>query len=207
MVNFIILIASFSFLTSFQNIDPNATKVLKKLEKAYSAKSLRIDFEYTYKPAESKASIQKGKFEFSENYYKLSLIDQMIYFDGESQWTYFKDRKEVQISNSSLEESSYHPLKFVNLYKSGKFKYRIESSDQNKVTIEFVPISKDEEYHKLKLTINQKNNSLNFVEVYQKNGDKFTIKFIKQEAINKLTKEECQLSSANLPGVHFEDLR
>lgn len=168
---------------------------------------MQIDFNFAWKAAEGKEIVEKGSFFFTDSWYKLLLPDQNIYFDGNSQWTHFKDRKEVQITQSSLDESAFHPLKFARLYKTKSFKSRVVQDENGIAVVELVPEERDQEYHKVLLSIQKKQKQLRKVEVYYKNGDRYRIELFKHTPIKKLQITDFQLNTAGMSGVHVEDLR
>ncbi|MFN8329845.1 MAG: hypothetical protein U0T81_01275 [Saprospiraceae bacterium] len=53
------------------------------------------------KASEGKEFIEENSFSSQIHGTEVILPEQDIYFDGSSQWTYFKDRKEVQILQST----------------------------------------------------------------------------------------------------------
>ncbi len=184
-----------------------SVELLKSVEGYYSKKSIQIDFNYAWKASEGKEFIEKGSFFFTDTWYKLILPEQDIYFDGSSQWTYFKDRKEVQITQSSLDESAFHPLKFARLYKSKSFKSRVVQDEKGIAIVELVPADRDQEYHKVVLSILKNQKQIRKVEVYYKNGDRYRIELLKHTPTKKLHITDFQLNTDGLPGVHVEDLR
>ena len=182
-------------------------KLIKDLETSYRKQSMRIDFTMVNKPAEAKEEKYSGQLMYSSTYYKLDIPNESIYFDGESQWTYFKDRKEIQITHSTLEESAFHPLKYVELYKSKQFKVRIESESAKTSVLEFVPFDPNHEYHKVKLHISKKTKYIQKVEIYLKNGARYTVTGIAHTPTTLTKKIDYQLDVSKISGVHVEDLR
>lgn len=208
MKKYFLIVLQIGIINSvFVKSEPKVAKLLKGIESNYSTKTIQLEFTYSFKGAESGEVVEKGKMTFSEDNYYLELPDQAIYFDGSTQWTYFKDRKEVQITNSTLEESAFHPLKFLNLYKSDKFKSRIVEDDGQATIIEFIPLSKNEEYHKIRVSVQPKLKQLQLIEVFLKNGDKYKVIVKRQLTIKALIKKNYQLDLDSLKGVHVEDLR
>ncbi len=188
--------------------DGQAEKILKKLEKKYENSAFTFDFTMTSKEAEAKKStITKGIFHFTKNAYCLLMDNQKIYFDGKTQWTYMLDRNEVQITHSELDESAYHPLKFIKLYRSNHFKYRTESSNASQITVEFVPLDDQQDYFKIKLMINKKTSHLNRIELFLKRGSKFNLQMAKVVELKSYDLKFFQLDTQSLKGVHIEDLR
>ncbi|NOT37582.1 MAG: outer membrane lipoprotein carrier protein LolA [Saprospiraceae bacterium] len=199
------LLFNFSFLGAQ---DAQALKLLKSIESKYLKSNYKLDFTMQIKEVDVKIqAAKKGSFTFSKNAYSMILPDQNIYYDGQTQWTHFVDRKEIQITNSEISESSYHPLKFIQLYKSDQFKYRIESMNSTKKTIEFVPLDKNQEYFKVKLGIENKTGLLSSIEVYLKNGNRFTISILKHTLLKAIDASIFQLNTSAIQGVHIEDLR
>lgn len=200
-------ISFFIPLLSFTQ-DVEATKLMSNLESHYEKYGYKLEFQISIKEPESKiATVKQGVFNLLKNFYSMELDDLKIYFNGSTQWSYFVDRKEVQITNSTIDESSYHPLKFIKLYKTNEFKYRLISSKDNISKVELVPIAENQEYFKVKLGINKKLKRLTEVELFLKNGSKIKITLLKHLPLSNVSTENFTLDTQKLKGVHIEDLR
>jgi outer membrane lipoprotein-sorting protein len=210
MMKYFALIFAFIFFQGkvHSDPDPKATKWLKKVEKVYNSfSSLKIDLSIESKPAEQKAHIQTGTFIYQDKAFSLVLPDQEVYFDGHTQYTYFKERKEVQITSSTDENAVYHPKFFARLYKSGKYDYRLDSEDAKTLTIEFIPVDKKESFFKIKIRVRKADTQMIQIQIYERNGDKIIINNKKIIANTPIQAKNFSMDPLRLKGLHVEDLR
>ena len=210
MMRYLALVFIYIFFLGkvYSGPDPKATKWLKKVESVYNSfSSLKIDLTIETKPAEQKTTIQSGSFAYQGSAFNLILPDHEVYFDGKTQYTYFKDRKEVQITSSKEEDAVYHPKFFAGLYKSGKYEYKIESEDSKFLTIEFVPIERTESFFKVKIKIRKTDVQMTQLQIFEKNGDRITINNKKIVSNAVLNSQKFTMESGQLKGLHVEDLR
>ncbi len=65
-----------------------------------------------------------GNVKLSGDKFNLSLDGMVVWFDGETMWTYVADNQEVNITNpSATEVAKMNPYAFVTMYKNG---YKVE---------------------------------------------------------------------------------
>ncbi|MDQ3142437.1 MAG: outer membrane lipoprotein carrier protein LolA [Bacteroidota bacterium] len=192
--------------------DPNATKLLKKVEQYYkSLQSIEIPFTIEMKAAEQKPTIQKGNYIGMGNAYKIILPDQEIYSDGTTQWTYLKTQKEIQITEAVATESQLTPAMLSEMYKNKKYDFRMEApvteSGVKLQVIDFKPADKNQSTFKIKLFINSLTLEIVKVQFFEKNGDRSLIQFKKAIKHSMVKNADFQLDTKKYPGVHIEDLR
>lgn len=200
-------------LFSIAKPDPGAKKLLTKSENYYkSFSSTEIDFSIETKPAEAKTSIEKGTYTRQGDAFKLISDRQDIYVDGKIQWTYLKKQNEIQVSNYyKSDKNRLDPMQFIDLYKSADYDYRTDDDlvekGINYHQIEFKILDKNSDLFKIKISLHKKTNAIHKIFLYQKNGDRTTIQFIKFKSNIKYAVSDFQLDPKKYPKAHVEDLR
>ncbi|MBK9272262.1 MAG: outer membrane lipoprotein carrier protein LolA [Saprospiraceae bacterium] len=188
--------------------DPKLSKILAKVEsQVLTANTLSIEFTLETTPAEMKKITQKGKMGIKKNKYYLILPEQEVYFDGNSQYTHLKERKEVQISSSDGRDFPFHPIALAGLYKKGQYDYRLESENNEYWVVDFKPLDKKAEYFKVKLHISKKNYQMAEVQIFEKNGDRHKLVFHSMNFNKSLEDSLFVLNVNKLQNVRVEDLR
>ncbi|MEL6863140.1 MAG: outer membrane lipoprotein carrier protein LolA [Bacteroidota bacterium] len=205
-----------SKLSSFkEESDPRSTAILKKVKDTYeSYKSMEVAFTLTIDIPEQDTEVQKGSIAQKGDKYHLQLGSQEIISDGSTLWFHLKNNNEVQINSLDGEEDSEEilsPQALMRIYESDQYlSFLANEMTKNGKTlqyIEFKPTDRDSEYSKLKVLVNKKNNQVEEIMVFAKDGSRFTL------AIDKLTPnknfEEAyfRFDASKYPGIHVEDLR
>jgi outer membrane lipoprotein-sorting protein len=127
------LILIFAFNSNAQ-YDKKAKEILDRVSSKYQKiESFKASFTYSMEsPANDVSDSFSGDIMVKgDNKIKLNLRDQIIFIDGNNQWNYLPEDKEVNIVEYDPAEMEFSPDKIYNLYKSG-FKYLyIESITEN----------------------------------------------------------------------------
>ncbi len=188
--------------------DPKLAKILAKVEtQILQAKTLSTEFVIETTPAEMKKKSQKGSFRSKANKYILILPDHEVYYDGKDQYSYLKDRKEVQISSTKDGDFPFLPQKMAGLYKGGQYEYILESQTAEHWIFDFKPVDKKAEFFKVKLKILKKNHQMKEVQIFEKNGDRHLLTFQNMLFNTAIEDQLFSLNTNKLQGVRVEDLR
>lgn len=198
--------------TASNQSDPEAKSLLDKVQAKYKAyKTIQADFTLTIEIPEEPVEVQKGKFMQEGEKYRLEAETQTMVSDGETLWLYMKNSEEVQINDVEEEEDMLSPKNFLKFYESEEFVYvLINEFPENGVVvqqIEFKPIDKDSEYHKVRLTLNKKNNEVMRIKAFSKDGSRFTFGLGKLVANPTLPASTFKFQQSECPDCHYEDLR
>ncbi len=171
---FLILLAA-----AMAQYDKVAEEMLMKVENKYKAlKSFRATFTYTGEMAatEETESLSGSITVKGSSKVVLDLSDQVIYIDGQKQWTHLVEENEVNIMDYDPDEEEFSPNKMYDLYKRG-FKYIfVEEITENGKTynvIDLVPEDRNKSYFKIKLFINKADNSIAAWRILEKNGNRY----------------------------------
>lgn len=211
----LLIIASRFVLFAQETSDPAARKVLNEVKANYEKKTTgQMDIQLTITPPEGKTDIQKGKLIHQGDKYKLELGQQAWYCDGNTVWIHLKDQKEVQIHNARDESGSSNfltPRDLLKKYDNGDYLYAMLGTGvENKKSvryIEFKPRNRDDEFFKLRLSIDAKKPEIVKFEAYSKDGSRFTLDVLQSLNNVKVQPATFVFQPSAHPGVALEDLR
>ena len=196
------------------NQDPQARKILQKLSKEYKAyNTMEVSFMLVLDLPEQASETQKGKVIQKGDKYVLELKDQAIYCNGKYVWLHLKDNNEVQINDldEDAEDSFLTPKDMMTIYESDDYNYAVIGTEKKgKLTltqIEFKPTDPDAEYSKLRLSVDTKNNKMASMEVFSKDGSKYTLTVDNVLSNKDYADALFTFDAAKFPGIHVEDLR
>jgi len=194
--------------------DPEAKKVLQDLKSVYDGySSIAVDFDLVLDLRDQDQEIQKGSLIQQGDYYKVDVADQAIYCNGDAIWVHLKDNNEVQINDMTDDEESdfLSPKDMLKIYDSDEFYYAITEDKKVKgnrlVTIEFKPLDPDSEFSKMKLHVDASFRVMKKMEVFQKDGNNFTLDIKKITPNKSYTKGLFTFDIEKYPGIYVEDLR
>ena len=115
------------FIFSQNNKAESILNLLSKKTKSYS--SIKAEFTNTFSNTITDLNeSQSGTIYLKENAYKLELESQIIISDGETNWIYLIDEKEVNIAEIDDEENELNPSKIFTLYEDG-YNYKFINED------------------------------------------------------------------------------
>ena len=141
------IILSFSFLLliisqSFSQSDKEAIRILDAFSaKAANAPSVAMKFNLvTVNQAESTTDTLAGSVILSKDKYRLNLPDNIIFFNGETSWSFLPAEKEVTITKADKKDNSFQnkPSAIFSMYKSG-YKSRLVEEKTTSYIIDLYP--------------------------------------------------------------------
>ena len=168
-----------------------AKDLLEKLSlTAKSYDNTSIDFDLIIENKSQKISEkQTGNIVIAEDKFRLTMEDQIIINNGESQWIYLTDLNEVQIINHDDLNDLMSPSNIFNIYdKDYKFEYKgiVSENGIRLHDIDLFPKT-SREFIKINIKIDEIKNQLKKVKLNDKNGG--TISYIlKKVAYNNKIK-------------------
>lgn len=201
---------------SVEKSDSQAKKVLDKVRKKYEGyKTVDATFSLTIELAGQPKQVQKGTISQDGDKFRLEMDDQIITSDGKSTWVYLKKNKEIQISNTDPKDMSENgfmtPKELLKRYEKGDYIYAItEKITENKVLltqIEFKPKAKNSEYSKLRLSVDEKTNTIKSIKAFAKDSGRYTFTINTFNTSKKFTNDHFSLDAKKYPGVKVVDLR
>lgn len=203
-------------LTKASDSDPKAKKILDKVKKQYDAyQSLYSEFTLEIEIPEQAKETQKGKIAQQGDKYRFELQAQEFISDGETVWIYLKKNKEIQINDAEVVEEDgemLSPKKLLTIYEQGEYAYMLTNETYiNKIPvqqIEFKPLDEDNEYFKIRLTIEKRTAKVQSIKIFSKDGSRFTLTMDKTVANKDFAADYFTFVRSKYPkDVHVEDLR
>lgn len=180
LLNIIILI-SIPIITYGQN-DPQAISILDKFSlKASSAPSLSMKFiMLTDDQVEKIKDTISGNVILSKDNYRLDLQDNIIWYNGETSWSYLPAEKEVTITKPDKSDDSFdtRPSSIFTMYKKG-YKARLLEEKKDSYIIDLYPEEIKNELIRVRLAI--KKPSLDLISFEYKSRDGITITLLVKE--------------------------
>ena len=160
-----------------------AKDLLEKLNlTAQSYDNTSIDFDLIIENKSQKISEkQTGNIVIAEEKFRLTMEDQIVINNGESQWIYLTDLNEVQIINHDDLNDLMSPSNIFNIYnKDYKFEYKGTVSE-NGIRLHDIDLfpKTSREFIKINIKIDDIKNQLKKVKINDKNGG--TISYILNE--------------------------
>jgi outer membrane lipoprotein carrier protein len=206
-----------SFIISLSAIaqksaDRNAEKLLNTISKRYKAfKTIKADFVYAIESKADKfTEKQKGTLLVKGNKFKLDIAGQIIICDNATIWTISKEINEVQINNYNPKENAIRIDDIFTMYNKGfisKIAEVKKEAGKEITLVELTPTNKKRNYFKIKLHLDQANQTILKSVVYDKNGTIHTYTITNQVPNLKLEDKTFVFNAANYPKIEIIDLR
>ena len=210
----ILIILAFIMMQANAQNDPKAKEILDKLSvKTKSYKSISADFSILYESEQEKIqNTSDGSIIIKNDSYKLDVMGNTIFFDGETVWTYMKEINEVNISypEENQDDIFSNPKKLFTIYEEN-FKYRIKEekieNGKKLSVIDLTPEDLDSEFARMLLTIDTDKVQIVSAKSISNDGTSFEIR-IKNFITNKeFSDTNFKFKKKNYPDVEIIDLR
>ena len=186
--------------------DPDAIKILKKIQSVYSAyDGIALDYTLEMEYGEDK-EVQKGSILQQGKKYYINNNGNLIINDGSTVWMYIKKQNEVQINDYVEEDDEFTPTKIFSLGENDDFVYVITNDDSQGYHIEFKPRNQDSEIKKVRLLVDRSQKYIKSVKVFSEDGSRMTF-LIKDIKNTKPASSSFVFDKAKYPGVVEIDLR
>jgi outer membrane lipoprotein carrier protein len=161
------------YLTVNGQNDPQAVKILDGFSsKAMNAPSVSMNFLLeSDDQLENSTDTLSGSVIISKDKYKLELPGNIIFFDGQTSWSYLPAEKEVTITTPDPEDDSFQsrPSAVFTLYKKG-YKTRLIEEKADSYTIDLYPEDLKTDIIRLRLVIGKSRMDLKSLEYKNKEG-------------------------------------
>jgi outer membrane lipoprotein-sorting protein len=198
-----------------EKADPAAKKVLDKIRKKYEGfKSMEAAFTLTIEVPNQPREVQKGTIAQEGEKFRLDMDPQVIVSDGKTTWVYLKKNNEVQINDTDpkgTDNGFMTPRDLLRRYQKGDFLFAItdKTTEGNRVLtqIEFKPKDRNNEYSKLRVSIDEKTNTIESIRAFGKDGSRYLFAITKLTPNKQFGSTGFQFDKAKYPGVRVEDLR
>ena len=195
--------------TSLFAQDQVAKEVLDKLSTTTkSYKNMTIGFDFIFKnKSQNINEKQQGTLILQEDQFRLTMEEQTIINDGESQWVYLADMNEVQIMEHDPEEEMMSPNKLFTVYEQGyKYTYVGAESEKGK-RLQIIDLFPEESgaFMKITLAVDAAKNQLHKITIHDKNGGSYT--YLVSNFKSNTDVAPFIFNAADYPGVEVIDLR
>lgn len=205
-----LLAAMLPFLNISGQKDPAAQKVLDRFSaKALNASSVSMDFEIiTSDHSAGKADTLPGSVVISGDKYKLSLPDNIVWFNGQFSWSYLPAEKEVTITKPGKQDEVFmsKPSSVFTMYKKG-YKIRLLEEKENAWTIDLYPGDLKSNLIHIRLSIDKNTFALNNLEYKQKDGVTRFLRIRNFDLAKKPEQSFFNYPSDKLKGIEVIDMR
>jgi outer membrane lipoprotein-sorting protein len=153
--------------------DPKATTVLDKFSSiASSAPSVSMKFLLiTVDQIENTKDTLAGSVILSKDSYKLDLPDNIVWFNGETSWSYLPAEQEVTITKPSKKDNSFQsqPSLIFSMYKKG-YKTRLIEEKQDSYMIDLYPVDIKNDIIRVRLLLEKPSLVLKSFEYKKRDG-------------------------------------
>ncbi len=198
--------------SSWAQNDPKALKILDAMSEKYqNTPAFKANLVYKLEnPQEKLNETFRGEITVMGSMYRLKIGEQEIINNGETIWTYLKEVNEVNVDNYYPEDDPMAPSKIYNVYREGyKYSFLEEKKFKGKIVeiVDLEPENKDEQFFKIRLTINKQDKTLVNYKVFDKNGNRYFWQVSNFDPSLKLTASHFQFDPSQYKGVEVIDLR
>lgn len=212
MKKLILFILIFSYLIS--NVcgqsDPKALSILDKFSAAAtSAPSISMSFLLvSIDQVENSKDTLAGSVILSKDSYKLDLPDNIIWYNGETAWSYLPAEQEVTITKPDKNDKSFEnrPSLIFTMYKSD-FKSRLLEEKPDYYLIDLYPEDVKNDLIRVRLTIERPSLNLKSFEYKRRDGITLTL-VVKDYNLKKVPESGMfTFSPAKYKDVEIIDMR
>lgn len=190
--------------------EQEAVKILERFSSnALGAPSVSMKFNLiTEDQAESTKDSLKGSIILSKDKYNLELPDNIIWFNGETSWSYLPAEKEVTITKPDKKDNSFQnrPSSIFSMYKSG-YKCRLIEEKADSWTIDLYPEDLKSDMMRVRLLIGKSLLNLKSLEYKKKDGMVITLNVTDYNLKQKPVAETFVYPSTKFKGVEVVDMR
>ena len=194
--------------------DSQAKQILDDLSKATKAyEPIKAEFDFILENTqENLKDTKSGTIYFKGKKYRLELPEMVLYFNGETLWSYLPGAAEVNISTPDPEDDSFlnDPSRiFQDFDKDFKYKLVKEFTERgiNMKEIDLVPKDLNMDFFRIKLLINSDKKQLKSAKYFSKDGNTYTITLKKFEVRQNVTDSDFTFQTKAHPDVEVIDLR
>ena len=152
--------------------DPEAIKILDKFaDNALKSPSVSMKFNLiTTNQTDNKVDTLAGSIILSKDKYKLVLPDNILWFNGETSWSYLPAEQEVTITKANKKDNTFQsrPSLIFTMYKKD-YKSRLIEEKSNSYIIDLYPEDIKNELFRVRLSIGK--SLLNLISLEYKRRD------------------------------------
>jgi outer membrane lipoprotein-sorting protein len=204
------LLMFFNLLTAFPQNDAEAIDILDRFSAlALGAPSVAMKFSLeTIDQVESTSSSVSGALILSRDKYRLDLEDNIIWFNGETSWSYLPAEKEVTIAKPDKKDNSFQsrPSSVFSMYKKG-YKIRLLEEKTSSWLIDMYPEDKASDHIRIRISIGKPSLDLKSIEYKYKNGVTVFLNVNDYDLKQKPDNSDFIFSPDKYKGIEIIDMR
>lgn len=208
-ISFLSLILLLSFQSAAQS-DKEAVRILDAFSsRAVNSPSISMKFKLvTVNQMESTTDTLPGSVILVKDKYKLELPDNIIFFNGETSWSYLPAEKEVTITKADKKDDSFQnrPSAIFSMYKKG-YKCRLIDEKADSYIIDLYPEDIKNELLRIRLTIKKPQLDLINLEYKRRDGLISTLYVFDYDLKQKPTNETFIFQPDKFKDVEVVDMR
>ena len=195
---------------AFAQNDPEAIKILDRFSAlAMGAPSISMKFNLiTSDQVEGTNNTNSGSIILTKDKYRLDLADNIIWYNGETSWSYLPAEKEVTITKPDKNDDSFQtrPSALFSIYKKG-YKSRLIDKKADSYIIDLYPEDINSDHIRIRLSIGEPSLDLKSAEYKYKNGVTVTLEVKSYDIRQKPDASAFVFSPAKYKGVEIIDMR
>jgi outer membrane lipoprotein-sorting protein len=208
-----ILSGFFLILISLASVAQNDAEAIKVLDKfsalALGAPSVSMKFTLeTTDQVEGTDNSSSGSIIFSKDRYRLDMPDNIIWFNGETSWSYLPAEKEVTMAKPDKKDNSFmsRPSAIFSVYKKD-YKVRLLEEKSSSYLIDLYPEDINSDHIRIRLIIGKPLLDLKSLEYKYKNGVTAILNVNEYDLKQKPDNSEFTFSPDKYKGVEIIDMR
>jgi outer membrane lipoprotein-sorting protein len=206
----IVLFLVFISLTAYSQSDAEAIKILDRFSAvALGAPSVSMKFNLeTVDQVEGTKNNVSGSIILSKDKYRLDMTNNIIWFNGETSWSYLPAEEEVTISRPDKEDDSFQtrPSALFSVYKKG-YKVRLLEEKAGSYLIDLYPEDIDSDHVRIRLSIGKSLLDLKSIEYKYKNGITALLTVSEYDLKQNTDNSTFTFSPGKYKGVEIIDMR
>jgi outer membrane lipoprotein-sorting protein len=190
--------------------DPEAIKILDKFsDNALRAPSVSMKFKLiTINQADNTIDTLPGSVILSKDKYKLDLPDNIVWFNGETSWSYLAAEKEVTITRAGKKNNTFpdRPSLIFSMYKKG-YKSRLIDEKADSYIIDLYPEDIKSELLRVRISIGKALLNLISLEYKKRDGVIATLHVDEYDLRVKPEADTFVFQPGNFKGAEVIDMR
>lgn len=208
-----LLLGGFAPLQSQVKNDPEAKKVLDAVSAKFKTfKTAKATFTYKVENAAGKTlSAKKGSVSMKGTKYRVLIVGQEIFCDGNNVWTYDKSANEVTITKFDGDANTLTPQKLFTNFYDNDFLYKLNGEKKQGTKtiqeIEMTPTDKNKPFHKVYVFVDKAGKTITGTRVLEKSGSRYTYSVNSLTPNTAITDAAFVFDAKKYPGVEIVDLR
>ena len=201
---------TFTSLWAISQNDEEAIKILDKFSAlALGAPSVYMKFTMeAVDQVEGTNNSSSGSVIFSRDKYRLNMPDNIIWFNGETSWSYLPAEKEVTLAKPDKKDNSFisRPSAIFSIYKKG-YKVRLLEEKSSSYLIDLYPEDINSDHIRIRLSIGKPLLDLKSIEYKYKNGVTAILTVKEYDLKQQPDNSEFIFSPDKYKGVEIIDMR